>query len=230
MIYIDYKNLIYKTKVLESKPLLNIRDVNKGMTIRQEQLVRSYAGTDKNPKHHGEYLGIEDGFALVKSQYSDAIYKIDENGEMYDIKTGHKLGEYKNYIYYMIKIKTFEQYISDRKQVSNELGIDPSELEDSSDLGDMVDSLIDKTKKKKTDDEETAEEIMYEFNLEHDNTIATYNNPSLPGMELSKDEKVDSLLRRVFRFYKKNEDEFSYVSDESALKDALRVLISKEIK
>ena len=93
VIYIDYKNLIYKTKVLESKPLLNIRDANKGMTIRQEQLVRSYAGTDKNPKHPGKYLGMEDGFALVKSQYSDAIYKIDKNGDMYDIKTGHKLGE-----------------------------------------------------------------------------------------------------------------------------------------
>jgi hypothetical protein len=93
-IYIDSKHFIIKTKTLEDKPLYSIRDEKNGMTRMQELRLRTWTGTTKYPKHGefaGGYLGMEDGFALMRSPHSGTIYKIDKDGEMYNKETGEQL-------------------------------------------------------------------------------------------------------------------------------------------
>jgi hypothetical protein len=87
-LYIDYKNYIIKVKTLENKALYSIRDEKNGMTREQELKLRAWIGTDKNPKYNkfkGEYLGMENDFALMKSPLSGVVYRIDKNGDMIDL-------------------------------------------------------------------------------------------------------------------------------------------------
>lgn len=93
-IYIDYKNHIIKTKTILDEPMYSIRDEKNGMTRQQELRLRSWIGTEKNPKHNkyiGKYLGIKDGYAFMTSPLSGTIFKIDKDGEMF-YENGEKLG------------------------------------------------------------------------------------------------------------------------------------------
>jgi hypothetical protein len=84
-IYIDYINYIIKVKEIEDKPMYAIRDEKNGMTRKQESTLRSFIGTEKNPKIDkckGEYLGMDGEYALMKSSLSCIIYKIDKDGEL----------------------------------------------------------------------------------------------------------------------------------------------------
>lgn len=94
-IYIDYKHFIIKTKTLLDEPMYPIRDEDKGMTRKQELQLRSWVGTNKNPKYHkfkGEYLGMKDGFAMMVSPLSGTVFKIDKDGQMF-YENGEKLGD-----------------------------------------------------------------------------------------------------------------------------------------
>lgn len=82
-IMVDWKAFTIKTKEILSEPLYKIRD--KKLTREQELTIRTWIGTDKNPKYHtykGEYLGTEDGLALIKSPMSGNILKINKKGEI----------------------------------------------------------------------------------------------------------------------------------------------------
>lgn len=69
----------YFEKELISKPLYKPR--MEGMTIEQENRVRAWCGTKKNPKPHmGEFIGYEKGLAIMRSFLSDKI-----NGKKYHI-------------------------------------------------------------------------------------------------------------------------------------------------
>lgn len=79
-IYVNEKEGLVKTKEIFSKPLFNIRDKENGMTSDQEIMVRSWAGTDKNPKG-GKYLGMENGVALVRSPHSGNTIRFNAEGK-----------------------------------------------------------------------------------------------------------------------------------------------------
>ena len=95
-IAINPREFTIKTKTLEDKPLYSIRDEKNGMTRKQELELRIWIGTAKKPKYgrfEGEYLGMENGFALMRSPHSGTIFKIDKDGGMYYNDNGEKLGE-----------------------------------------------------------------------------------------------------------------------------------------
>lgn len=79
----------YFEKELISRPLYNIRA--EGMTYDQEIKVRSWCGTEKNPKPRGKYMGFEKGLAIIKSFLSDKIngrtYHIFPNGSFLEMFT-----------------------------------------------------------------------------------------------------------------------------------------------
>jgi hypothetical protein len=94
-IYIDYKHYIIKTKTLVDEPMYSIRDEDKGMTREQELRLRTWIGTEKNPKHckfKGKYLGMKNGFAVMISPLSGTKFMIDKDGELF-YENGEKLGE-----------------------------------------------------------------------------------------------------------------------------------------
>lgn len=50
------------------------------MTHDQELTIRSWCGTEKNPKYTSKYIGFEKGLAKIRSFLSDK-----ENGKLYHI-------------------------------------------------------------------------------------------------------------------------------------------------
>ena len=72
------------TKEITSKPTFNVRDDK--LSNDQEIMVRSWVGTDRNPKS-GKYLGVNElGLAMIKSPFTGNVLYYNKDGNPTDEK------------------------------------------------------------------------------------------------------------------------------------------------
>lgn len=90
----------YFDKVDVSRGLYRIRDPK--MTREQELRVRSWCGTERNPKRNGKYIGLEKGLVIFKSFLSDRVngktYHVLPDGEVIEMMDVEDDGVNKDYL------------------------------------------------------------------------------------------------------------------------------------
>jgi hypothetical protein len=90
-IAVNPKEYIIKTKNIEDKPIYSIRDEKNGMTMEQELKLRTWIGTEKNPKINkfkGEYLGMDGELAVMITPTSGNKYKLKPDGNFVEDENG----------------------------------------------------------------------------------------------------------------------------------------------
>lgn len=115
-----------------------------------------------------------------------------------------------------------------REEVSNMLGIDPSELEDSSDLGDMADEFSRKSEEYEYIVDEVNDLFdWYNKNIEN---IGKYSNPTL-GKDFDYD-RVETIKNKILKAYPKFEKELGYLEyfNTKEFNDALVDAIKKGVE
>ncbi|HPC09653.1 MAG TPA: hypothetical protein PLN85_01110 [archaeon] len=116
-----------------------------------------------------------------------------------------------------------------REEIARQLGIDPSELEDSAHLGDMADELS----RQNDEYEYILDEVKDLFNWYNENieNIGKYLNPTL-GNEFEYD-RIKTIRNKILNSYPKFEEEMGYLEYidtkefNNALDDKIKNYINK---
>ncbi len=178
-------------------------------------------------KNYQSYLKPSDILQWFKKDFDDAKIISDEEAEFfkndYDLSSNTEEEEEYNK---KSNIQRFESF--NREDIANHLGIDKDEFEDSSDLGDMADSISDSNDSyefAKMD----AEELFDAY--KDNNDMSQYFTPTISNdFEYNKEE---SLFNAIIKYYDADfENEHGYIEDfGSELFDmALKDLIKKFLK
>ena len=115
-----------------------------------------------------------------------------------------------------------------REEISNMLGIDQSELEDSADLGDMADDLSNQS----VEYEYVVDEVetLFDWYNENVENINKYFNPAL-GKDFEYD-RIETIKNKILKSYPKFEEEMGYLEyfDSEDFNNALVDRIKKIVK
>lgn len=97
----------YFEQTLIDRPLYKVRE--EGMTKEQESTIRSWCGTEKNPKS-GTFEGYDKGLAKFKSGNSGKLYHVLPNGDIVEMLNDEKIDDdyIQNIINYLLDTRNLD--------------------------------------------------------------------------------------------------------------------------